>query len=342
MNRKMKSQVWSLCFLVVSLLFALSQLGAQQEKVAAFKQALARNQQALHQYQWLETTIISLKGEEKSRVQKQCFYGPDGSVQKQQISAPAPQEPDGRVRGRIKERKKEELTDYMQGVAALVHQYVPPDSQRIQATEAAGNLSLSPAGPGTARLDLHSYLKPGDLLSLNVDSGSNAMQKITVQSYMDSPKDAVSMNVTFAFLPSGISYPSNIVLDAPEKKIQVVVQNSNYQINPAAPLPAQAQVIPAARQPTQAQRVVAAPGQQVAPSSAGSQFPMLDLVASTVVVKYQQATCEQLWNQKSQPKSAREREIIQMLRNDSEVRAAFMNQVAVPVVNKMFDCDMVP
>ena len=33
-----------------------------QEKVAAFKQATAENQKALHQYTWIEDTQLSLKG----------------------------------------------------------------------------------------------------------------------------------------------------------------------------------------------------------------------------------------------------------------------------------------
>ena len=51
-----------------------------------------------------------MKGEEKSRVQKQCFYGPDGKVQKQQLSAPPPEAtPDG-VKGKIAAKKKAEIT----------------------------------------------------------------------------------------------------------------------------------------------------------------------------------------------------------------------------------------
>ncbi|MCK7517074.1 MAG: hypothetical protein MZV64_04825 [Ignavibacteriales bacterium] len=49
---------------------------AQQDKVAALKQSLAANAKLQTQCRWVETTVVSMKGEEKSRVQKQCFYGP--------------------------------------------------------------------------------------------------------------------------------------------------------------------------------------------------------------------------------------------------------------------------
>jgi hypothetical protein len=75
---------------------------------------------------------------------------------------------------------------------------------------------------------------------------------------------------------------------------------------------------------------------------AGAQFPILDLVADKVTQKYQQSTCEQLWEARSKPKSAQEQEIIQLLRTDPTMRTAFINKIAAPVVNKMFECGLIP
>ena len=75
---------------------------------------------------------------------------------------------------------------------------------------------------------------------------------------------------------------------------------------------------------------------------AGAQFPILDMMAEKVVQKYQQATCEQLWEQKGKPKSAQEQEVIQLLRGDPQVRATFINKIAAPVANKLFECGMIP
>jgi hypothetical protein len=73
-----------------------------------------------------------------------------------------------------------------------------------------------------------------------------------------------------------------------------------------------------------------------------AQYPLLDMVAGRVVQKYEQATCQQLWVQKSQPKTPREQEIMQMLRNDPAMRTEFINRVAAPIANKMFECGMIP
>ena len=72
------------------------------------------------------------------------------------------------------------------------------------------------------------------------------------------------------------------------------------------------------------------------------QYPMLDNVANKVVQKYQGMTCEQLWAQKSQPKSEQEQRVIGLLKSDPAMRTEFMNRVAGPITNKMFECGMIP
>ncbi len=73
-----------------------------------------------------------------------------------------------------------------------------------------------------------------------------------------------------------------------------------------------------------------------------AQYPIMDRVAEKVIQKYQSSTCEQLWQQKSQPKSQEEQRIIGFLKSDPQMRAAFFNKVSGPIVNKMFECGMIP
>jgi hypothetical protein len=73
-----------------------------------------------------------------------------------------------------------------------------------------------------------------------------------------------------------------------------------------------------------------------------AQGMILDLVADKVIQKYQSSTCEQLWAAKQQPKSAEEQKAVDFLRNDPQARAAFLNKIAGPVANKMFECGMIP
>jgi hypothetical protein len=76
---------------------------------------------------------------------------------------------------------------------------------------------------------------------------------------------------------------------------------------------------------------------------AGAQdYPLMNMIADKVIQKYQQSSCEQLWQQKSEPKSPREQEIIQLLHGDPQMSTAFINKVAAPIANKMFQCGMIP
>ena len=75
---------------------------------------------------------------------------------------------------------------------------------------------------------------------------------------------------------------------------------------------------------------------------AGAQFPILDAIADKVIQKYQSSSCEQLWLKKGEPKPPMEQKAIQMLRNEPQMRLAFINKVAAPIANKMFECGMIP
>jgi hypothetical protein len=88
--------------------------------------------------------------------------------------------------------------------------------------------------------------------------------------------------------------------------------------------------------------LLAAMGSLVVAGVAYAQFPIMDRVADKVVQKYQGMTCEQLWAQKGQPKSEEEQRVIGFLKSDPQMRQAFFNKVSGPIVNKMFDCGMIP
>jgi hypothetical protein len=77
---------------------------------------------------------------------------------------------------------------------------------------------------------------------------------------------------------------------------------------------------------------------------AQGQYPIVDKIAAQVVGKYQSASCEQLWQQKAAhaPPSMEEQRAIAVLKGDPQMRAAFINQIAPPIANKMFDCGMIP
>ena len=81
------------------------------------------------------------------------------------------------------------------------------------------------------------------------------------------------------------------------------------------------------------------------PSGAeAQQYPIMDKVADKIILKYQQSSCEQLQQKESQkaPPSPQEIKAIQFLHSDPQIRVVFINKVAPPIANKLFDCGMIP
>ena len=219
--------------LVLGLSLALpasAQQPSAAERAATLKATMQASQVVLKQYEWVETTVISLKGEEKSRKQERCYYGADGQLTKVLLTAPAPEEKKRGLRGKIAEKKKEELTDYMKQAVALVKTYVPPSPARIQAAKDAGKVSIEVLEPGKrARLNFNGYEKTGDNLGVEVDLTSNRPLGVKVATYLEDAKDKVTLDVRMGQLNDGTTYASDITLSAPAKNLTVTVQNSGYR-----------------------------------------------------------------------------------------------------------------
>jgi hypothetical protein len=195
----------------------------------ALKQSAAENKQRLHHYQWIETQQIALKGEQKPERVFQCSYGPNGQVQKIPMGA-QPQQPQQKgIRGRIVEKKTDEMKEYMQQVQSLLSMYVPPNPQLIQQAMEKHNVSIDKAmGSSLTQLVFKNYAKQGDQMTLGFDAAAKKISTINVNTYMDNPQDAVTLAVQMGSLPDGTNYARQTVLNATAKQIQVTTTNSNY------------------------------------------------------------------------------------------------------------------
>jgi len=205
--------------------------GDLQEKVAAVKQSIAENKAKLQHYQWVETTQLTLKGDAKPPKSSQCMYRPDGTVQKTPMGPP-PQPPSGgRMKQRIIEKKTEEMQQYMGQVKTILAMYVPPDPQKMAQAFQAGNASLNPnPAAQAAEIVFKNYAQPGDQMTLAFNTAAKKITTLNVNTYMDDPKDVVTLTVQMASLPDGTSYPQQTVLNATAKKLQVTTTSSNYQM----------------------------------------------------------------------------------------------------------------
>jgi hypothetical protein len=208
--------------------------GELQQRLAEIKQSSAANQQKLHQYQWTETTDVTLKGQPRPPKQSLARYGPDGKVQKTPLDAPQPQQQQqaagrgGRIKQRVVEKKKEEFQEYGAQIKTLLALYMPPDPSKMQQALQSGKASLN-KGSGTADIVFHDYALPGDQMTLSFDTAAKKISTINVKTYMDDPKDAVTLAVQFANLPDGTHYVQKTDLNATAKQLQVTTISSDFR-----------------------------------------------------------------------------------------------------------------
>jgi hypothetical protein len=206
------------------------------QMVAALKQNLAESQKRLRQYEWVETTAISLKGEEKSRKQQRVYYGADGKLTKLPIDEAPPQAAPserggrgGRLKGKVVENKKDEMQEYMTRAGNLIQTYVPPSPAQIQQAKDKGNMRLQPQPEGRMRVEFPNFIQPSDLMAIDVDGKAALLSALSVATYLEKPEDAVTLDVRFGALADGTSYTAQTTLDAKAKNIRVVVTNSGHR-----------------------------------------------------------------------------------------------------------------
>jgi hypothetical protein len=220
---------------IAALSFSALELHAQkqeiQQRLAELKEASAANKQALAHYTWQEQQTTSIKGEVKKQQVFQVIVGPDGKQQKTEVNPTAPAAPSGgRLKQRVVQKKTAEFKDYGSDIADLAKQYTQPDPGRLQAAFQAGNISLqSGGGEGVVTLVIKNYIKPNDSLTIVFNKELKAIQSIQVASYLDDPKDAVTIAAQFAKLPDGTNHVAGTQINGASKQLTVVTKNSAYQ-----------------------------------------------------------------------------------------------------------------
>jgi hypothetical protein len=218
---------------VLALALAAAAQGTRQElqqRLATVKESVARNQASLLQYTWAEHTDIILRGELKKSTDDLCRHGTDGKVVKTPAGTKVSRSELRWLKKTIVQQKASEPRDYTERAVALIHTYMPPSPDSMEAGFQAGNASLRQAGPWKIQLQFKDYAKPGDSLLFDFDTGTRALRHISVNSYLDDPKDdVVTLVVDLRTLPDGTNYVASTTLIAASKQLQVKTTKRNYQ-----------------------------------------------------------------------------------------------------------------
>jgi hypothetical protein len=192
--------------------------------LATVRKNLEESSHNLRAYHWKETVAVSLKGEDKSTMISSVAYNATGKIVRTPEPVPANSQMNG-VRGATPNAEKAELQSYAHGAIALLREYIPADPSRLR--KEAGKMTSSIDGDRT-RLMFKDYQKPGDQVTFELNP-SNQITSISVNSYMATARDVVTMNADMSNLADGTTYPSRIRVDTPAKNMGLTVTNSDFQ-----------------------------------------------------------------------------------------------------------------
>jgi len=219
--------------LILFLFAGVVKMSAQadtQANVAMIKKNLADSKAKLKKYEWIETTTVFVKGEQKSVKQKQCYYAVDGKLTKVETGGSTQEKKKGGLRGKIIENKKEEMSDYAKKAIAKIQTYLPPSPDKIQKIYGEGKTTVQILAPNTKfKLNFPDYNEAGDILSVSINKPKQKIMVLDVSTSVDNPKEKVVFNITYGDLPDGTQYPAKIVLEAPAKDLKIVIENSGFK-----------------------------------------------------------------------------------------------------------------
>jgi plastocyanin len=76
---------------------------------------------------------------------------------------------------------------------------------------------------------IKNYVKQGDSVTFTLDPQSRQLQNVRVASYLNDPKNAVTISAEFAQLPDPTNHVAGTLINGESKQLTVNEQNSNYR-----------------------------------------------------------------------------------------------------------------
>ena len=228
----MSKKWYALCLVACWMNVGSMAIGQHKEE---FAKAQKDNAAALREYTWKSRTEIKMKGESKSVKLEQVRYDLDGKLEKTPIGA-APEEPPQpkqgrpgrrgeRLKGKVVEKKKDEFAGLLQNLGQLVASYAHIPADKMEAF--AKNAAVSSEPGGEVVIDGKNVLRAGDTMSVSVDPKNYMMRGVEIAtSYEEKP---VRFKGEFQPITSGPTYPARLVLEYPDKEVELTVENYDYQ-----------------------------------------------------------------------------------------------------------------
>ena len=132
----------------------------------------------------------------------------------------------------IVQKKKEKMEQDVEEIRAVMQLYLPFNQAKFKQILVTGTIGLQHDRANGTELVLSSYAKQGDQIRLALNPTSMQADRILVNTYFDTPEDAMTIDVRFSTLADGTSYPALTSIQAPSKKLSIATSQSDF-VEPA-------------------------------------------------------------------------------------------------------------
>ncbi len=182
--------------------------------------------QALTGYSYQQRTEVQVKGETKSVQLSQVAFDPNKQPLITPISVEPPEDTGRGLRGRIKEKKAEEMKEEVQKLVQLSNGYLMLSQERLQQLVRQGQVLVNPDN-GNVRVDVSGLLQMGDHIMMNCDGMTKNRMQTQVQTTADG--NPVAITAQYQTLPTGLNYIAQTIISVPAKGLQIMINTMNYQ-----------------------------------------------------------------------------------------------------------------
>ena len=194
---------------------------------ASIGQSIKNNAANLQRYTHSRSTEIVVHGEVKStRLDLVRFVR--GEMETIPLSQSLQQPEPGGIRGRIIEKKKEEIREYVDRLISLSRRYLTPGAGDISDVLQKASFSLLGQPPAQVRITIAGYVKPSDSFTMTIDLATRTPVQTLARTDLDG--GPVDITVDYSRLPDGTPYPSQARISSLRRDIRVSIDSFDYEL----------------------------------------------------------------------------------------------------------------
>ncbi len=200
-----------------------------QEKLQRMQQAVVRNTQQLHTYQWIESTSLAINGKTGEPKESICHYAPDGQLVTTPLGEQGPPKiSGGPLKQHIVKKKLNEIEEEISEITTLVSIYLPLNPSQLETAWHTKRVDFEHDGESGNTVIINDYMKSGDQFRISMNMATLQIQRIVIQTYFNTPQDPMSIDVRFSQLADGTVYPNISSINAPSKKVIITKTSTNF------------------------------------------------------------------------------------------------------------------